>query len=102
MVSGLVDLKDARQDSLTRRVYNLAGFAVVAGDLCDAVRPVVLDAKPGLAPDQEMIELVENLPMRLDDTSARQDWNWSSHHDLDGSVCDMVRDIRAHRYVYEL
>ena len=98
---GLLDLKNAEQDSLTRRVYNLFGFAVTAGELVEAIRRVAPDAKLDFDPDPKMIELVENLPERLEDTPARQDWNWKSRYDLDGSVRDMVQDIRTHRHVYE-
>lgn len=97
---GLVDLKGASQDRLTRRVYNLYGFTVKAGELADAVRRVIPEARLDFAPDPKMIELVQNLPERLDDTLARQDWDWKCRFDLDGSVRDMVQDVRAHRHVY--
>ncbi len=99
---GLLGLKNASQDSLTRRVYNLFGFAMKAGELAKAVRRVIPGANLDFAPDPKMIELVENLPERLDDTLARQDWEWENRYDLDSSVRDMVQDIQAHRHVYEL
>jgi nucleoside-diphosphate-sugar epimerase len=98
---GLLDLRNAPQDRLTRQVYNLSGFAVTAGELADAVRRTVPDAKLDFKADPKMIELVENLPERLEDTLARQDWNWTIRYDLDASVRDMVQDIRAHRHIYE-
>ena len=98
---GLFDIKNAPQDSLTRRVYNLFGFSVTAGELAEAIRRAAPDAKLGFEPDQSMIELVENLPERLEDTPARHDWKWKVRFDLDGSVRDMLQDIRAHRHVYE-
>ncbi len=98
---GLVDLKNAPEATLTRRMYNLFGFSVTAGELVEAVNRVVPDAKIDYQPDPKMIELVENLPERLEDTPARQDWNWTSRYDLEAAVRDMVQDIRAHRHVYE-
>jgi threonine 3-dehydrogenase len=98
---GLVDLRNASQDSLTRRVYNLFGFAMTAAQLAEAIRREVPDAKLDFKADPKMIELVENLPERLDDSAARQDWNWKNRYNLDDSVRDMVQDIRAHRHVYE-
>jgi nucleoside-diphosphate-sugar epimerase len=82
-------------------VYNLSGFAVTAGELADAIRRAAPDAKLDFKADPKMIELVENLPERLEDTLARQDWNWTIRYDLDASVRDMVQDIRAHRHIYE-
>jgi len=98
---GLLDLKNAPQDRLTRRLYNLFGFAVTAGELADAIRRAVPDAELAFNPEPKMIELVEDLPERLEDTPARRDWDWKIRYDLDGSVRDMVQDIRAHRHVYE-
>lgn len=99
---GLYDLRNAPQDSLTRRVYNLFGFSVTARELADATTRVVPEAKLDFRADPRMIELVQNLPERLEDTPARQDWNWTNRYDLDDSVRDMAQDIRAHRHVYEL
>ena len=98
---GLIDLKNAPQDSLTRRVYNLFGFSMTAAELVDAVRRHVPEAKLDFAPDPKMIELVENLPERLEDTPARQDWNWTIRYDLERSIRDMVQDIKTHRHIYE-
>jgi nucleoside-diphosphate-sugar epimerase len=48
-----------------------------------------------------MITLVENLPQRLDDTLAREDWGWSTRYSLDQAVEDFIGEIRAHRAIYE-
>jgi nucleoside-diphosphate-sugar epimerase len=98
---GLLDLKNAPQDKLTRRIYNLFGSVVTGQALAETVKKVVPEAKLDFRPDQKMIDLVANLPERLDDTLARQDWGWSLRYDLEHSVRDMVADVRAHRHVYE-
>lgn len=98
---GLLDLRDAPQDKLTRRVYNLFCFSVTGRELAEAVKRVVPEAQLGFEPDPKMIELVMNLPERLDDTLARRDWGWNPRYDLERSIRDMVADIRAHRRVYE-
>ncbi len=98
---GLVDLKNAPQDKLTRRVYNLFGFLATGQELAETVTRVVPEARLKFEPDPKMIELVMNLPERLDDTLARQDWGWNLRYDLERSVRDMVADVRAHRHVYE-
>jgi len=98
---GLLDLKNAPQDKLTRRVYNLFGFLATGGELAEVVKRVIPEAQLDFKPDPKMIELVMNLPERLDDTLARQDWGWNHRYDLERSVRDMVADIRKHRHVYE-
>ncbi|MCK9355677.1 MAG: NAD-dependent epimerase/dehydratase family protein [Dehalococcoidia bacterium] len=98
---GLLDLKNAPQDKLTRRVYNLFGFLATGGELAEVVKQVIPEAQLEFKPDPKMIELVMNLPERLDDTLARHDWGWNLRYDLERSVRDMVADIRKHRHVYE-
>lgn len=94
-------MKNAPQDKLTRRVYNLFGFLATGQELAETVTRVVPEARLKFEPDPKMIELVMNLPERLDDTLARQDWGWNLRYDLERSVRDMVADVRAHRHVYE-
>lgn len=100
-VWSLVDLKKAEDRKLTGRVYNLYGFSATAQELVDSVRRFIPEAQIDFKPDQEMITLVENLPQRLDDTLAREDWGWSTRYSLDQAVEDFIREIRAHRAIYE-
>lgn len=98
---GLLDLSRADNRKLTRRTYNLYGFSLTAGELVDSIRKCIPQAQLDFKPDQTMIELVGNLPERLDDTLARQDWGWSTRYSLDQAVEDFVNEVRAHRAVFE-
>jgi nucleoside-diphosphate-sugar epimerase len=98
---GLVAIRNAPEDRLTSRVYNLFGFTLTAAELVDTICRVVPDAKLDFRADPKMIELVENLPERLEDTPARQDWNWTIRYDLESSVRDMVQDVSEHRHIFE-
>jgi len=100
-VLGLLDLKNADDERLTRRVYNLYGFSATAQELVDTVRRHIPEAQIGFKPDQAMITAVENLPQRLDDTLAREDWGWSPRYSLDQAVEDFIKEVRANRDIYE-
>ena len=100
-VRGLVDLKKAEDGKLTRRVYNLYGFSITAQELIDSVRRYIPEAQIEFKPDQSMIRLVKNLPERLDDTLAREDWEWSPHYSLDQAVENFIGEVRANRAIYE-
>ena len=97
----LLDLKRAAEGRLSRRVYNLYRFSATAQQLVDSVRKYIPEAKLEFEPDQKMIKLVQNLPERLDDTLARQDWGWSPHYLLDQAVADFIGDIRAHKDTFK-
>ena len=98
---GLVDLKKAEDEKLTRRVYNLYGFPATAQELVDTVKGYIPDAKIDFKPDQAMITAVENLPQRLDDTVARRDWGWSPRYTLDRAVEDFIQEVRANTDTYQ-
>jgi nucleoside-diphosphate-sugar epimerase len=100
-VQGLVDLKKAEDGKLTRRVYNLYGFSITAQDLVDSVRRYIPEAQIDFKPDQAMIRLVKNLPERLDDTLAREDWGWCPRYSLDQAVENFIGEVRANRAIYE-
>ncbi len=100
-VRGLVTLKKAEEEKLTRRVYNLYGFSATAQELVDIVRGYIPEAKLDFKPDQAMIRAVENLPQRLDDALAREDWGWSPHYTIKRAVKDFIQEIRANKDIYE-
>ena len=97
----LVDLKKAEEGKLTRRVYNLYGFTIAAQELVDRVKRYIPEAQIDFKPDQAMIRAVENLPERLDDTLAREDWDWSPHYSLDQAVENFIEEVRANKAIYE-
>ncbi len=100
-VRGLVDLKRAEEAKLTRRVYNLYGFSITAQQLVGSVRRCIPEAQIDFKPDQSMIRLVKNLPEKLDDTLAREDWGWSPRYSLDQAVENFIGEVRANRAIYE-
>lgn len=97
---GLYDLKNAREENLTTRVYNLYGLTVTGKELFDAIQEVVPGANVDFKPDDKQIQLVGNLPERLDDSMARTDWNWSPRYTLVDAVADFVRDVRENADMY--
>ena len=97
---GLYDLKCASEESLTTRVFNLYGLTVTGQELCDAIGKAVPGAKIDFQPDEKLVQLVGNLPERLDDAVARKDWGWSPRFTLDEAVADFVKDLRANSDIY--
>ncbi len=97
---GLYDLRWAPENRLTTRIYNLYGMTVTGQELYDAIVKAVPDARLEFKPDETQIQLVKNLPERLDDTLARKDWDWAPRFSLEEAVADFVNDIRANSDIY--
>jgi threonine 3-dehydrogenase len=98
---GLYDLSNAPEEKLSTRVYNLYGLKATGQGIHDAILKVIPDAKIDFKPDAEQIELVYNLPEKLDDAVARSDWGWAPRYSLDDAVADFINDIRSRKDIYD-
>ena len=80
---GLYDLNNAPEERLSTRVYNLYGLKATGQGILDAILKAIPDARIDFKPDAEQIELVYNLPEKLDD-----------------AVADFINDIRSRKDIY--
>ena len=97
---GLYDLKNAPEEKLSTRIYNLYGMTATGQGIRDAVVKAVPDAVIDFQPDAQQIKLVQNLPEKLDDALARSDWGWAPRYSLDEAIADFVGDIRSRPDIY--
>jgi nucleoside-diphosphate-sugar epimerase len=99
-VDGLIALREADEGSLTRRMYNNHGLSIVAGELCDEVKKQIPHAQLDIVPDLDMSAALKTWP-RLDDSSARQDWNWYPRFsDIESYVADCITEGKSRPYTY--
>jgi nucleoside-diphosphate-sugar epimerase len=98
---GLMNLGCANGGRLTTRVYNLDGFSASTRELVDAVKANVPDARIEWEFDPEYQRVMDtqygNIQRRMDDSLARQDWDWQLSYTLDEAVQDFVNDVRQGR-----
>ena len=93
-VRALVDLADAPRERLRRSIYNIAAMSPTAGEIADSVRGAI----PGVqltfksAPLRQAI--LDSWPNALDDSVAREEWDWSHEYDLAGMTADMIPKVR--------
>lgn len=95
-VSALIQIAEADGSALRRRVYGVAGFSPTAGELCDAVRDVVTQARIEFQPDPAIMTIADGWPDRLDDSEATEDWGWQPAYGLEATIEDFVAELRAH------
>jgi len=77
----LLMLLDVPRENLNHQVYNIAAFALTAGEFRDRA----LDAFPGaqiaFKPNPRRQGIVDSWPEDVDDSLARADWNWKPDYD---------------------
>ena len=97
-VRGLIELGDADDSQLTRRVYNIKAFrAPSAKEIEVAVARQVPGFKVGYEPDRRD-DYVASWPDDFDDQSAVDDWGWKPEVDsIDALTRRLLEDIKAKR-----
>lgn len=100
-VQSLIQLEQADEKSLKRRVYNIEGFSPTAIELARAVKKYLPDARIEFCPITEMVEIARSWPRELDSRCACEDWGWETRYTLSKAIEDFVEEFRVRRYLYE-
>lgn len=97
-VRALIQLVEADESKLTRRVYNITAFAAPsAAELADSIAAEVPGFRVRYEPDARE-QNVDSWPDDFDDTPARQDWGWRPEvADLASMTRRLLADLRALR-----
>jgi len=77
-------LHDAPRERLTRTAYNITSFSPSAGEIRNIVKKEFRNADISFIPDDRRQAIVDSWPEDVDDSAARNDWDWSPEYDLDG------------------
>ena len=86
---GILRLVEAPEEPLTRRVYNLHGFAASAGDLAQAAAQRVPGFQYRFEPAELPTRILSVQPSVYTDASARRDWGWHPQFDLPRRGCSI-------------
>ena len=92
---GILRLVAAAEERLTRRVYNLHGFAASAGALAQAAARRVPGFAYRFAPEELATRILGGQPSVYLDASARRDWGWEPQFDLAATADDMLATLSA-------
>ena len=75
-IKSLLMLTDAPRASLSHTVYNVAAFAVSAGEFRDRAVSAFPDAQIVFEPNPRRQGIVDSWPEDVDDSLARAEWGW--------------------------
>lgn len=91
----IIELSEAPRESLKRCVYNITSFSPEAQEIAASVNRHVPDAKLTFRPDPKRQAILDSWPNALDDSCAREDWNWKPEFDLEAMSDDLIPKIRV-------
>ncbi len=94
-IRATIELMEAPAETLSIRTsYNLQGLSFSPAELAIAIQRELPDFTISYAPDFRQ-KIAESWPQSLDDTDARNDWNWKPQYDLSAMVKDMLFHLRG-------
>lgn len=73
--------------------YNLAGLSFSPAELAEAIKQEIPDFSIRYQPDYRQ-KIAESWPKVIDDSIARQDWNWQPNYDLEKMTKDMILNLK--------
>ena len=82
-IKSLLMLTDAPRERLTRVVYNVAAFAMTAGEFRDRAVAAFPGAHIRFEPNPRRQGIVDSWPEDVDDSLARRDWGWTPDFDIE-------------------
>ena len=89
-IRATLELMAAPKDQIrVRTSYNLAGMDFDPQELATSIRRFVPDFTVAYAPDFRQA-IAASWPQRIDDSPARQDWDWKPAFDLEAMTRDML------------
>jgi nucleoside-diphosphate-sugar epimerase len=75
-----------------RSSYNISGVSFTPQDLADEIKKHIPDFEINYQPDFRQ-QIADSWPASIDDSIARQDWNWKEEYNLVKLVDNMLNNI---------
>ncbi|MBA7529982.1 putative epimerase/dehydratase [subsurface metagenome] len=86
----MIDLLEADNSKLKRRVYNLTGISFSAGEIAAEIKKHIPEFEIDYKPDFRQA-IADSWPKTIDDSLAREEWGWNPSFDLASMTKDMIK-----------
>lgn len=94
-IKGTVDLMEADFRQLVHHAdFNLAAMSFSAGELAAEIKRHVPEFEVSYEPDSRQA-IADSWPRSIDDSAAREEWNWQPAYDLKAMTADMLARLQA-------
>lgn len=94
-IKATIDIMEAPAETIkVRSSYNLSALSFTPKILAEAIKKEIPDFKIDYAPDFRQ-EIADTWPSSIDDSQAREDWQWEHNFDLQSLVKEMLAGVKA-------
>ncbi|MGC1471494.1 MAG: NAD-dependent epimerase/dehydratase family protein [Psychroserpens sp.] len=89
-IRATLDIMEAPAETIKiRSSYNLSAISFTPSEISEAIKKHISDFDMSYAPDFRQA-IADSWPSSIDDSSARTDWNWAHHFDLEKMTAEMI------------
>jgi threonine 3-dehydrogenase len=100
-IRATIELMETPKECIkVRTSYNLSGMSFSPEELAKSIQKIYPDFKIEYQPDFRQ-KIAESWPSSIDDSSARDDWNWKLQFDIDAMTNVMIEELKL-KYATEL
>lgn len=93
-IKATIDIMEAPSEEIRiRSSYNLAGMSFTPADLAEEIKALIPNFEITYKPDFRQ-EIANSWPGSIDDSKAKQDWNWKPNYDTKGLVKLMIEQLK--------
>ncbi len=97
-INATISLMESNLEKLkVRSSYNLGSMSFTPKEITESIQKHIPDFEVTYVPDFRQ-EIADSWPSSIDDTAAKNDWNWKPEFDLDSTTAEMLNNLkRLHR-----
>lgn len=93
-IRATMELMDAPKESIKIRTsYNLAGVSFSPADMATSIQKIYPDFRIKYNADFRQ-EIASKWPNSIDDSKAKEDWNWKPEYDLEAMTITMIEKLK--------
>lgn len=99
-IRAAIDLMEAPADNITVRTsYNVSGMSFSPEEIAASIKKEIPTFNIEYHPDERQ-KIADTWPDNIDDSKAREDWNWNPKFDMESMTKDMLKNLRK-KYLAE-
>jgi nucleoside-diphosphate-sugar epimerase len=97
-IKATIQIMKADADAVKiRSSYNLAGMSFTPKQIAEEIKKHYPSFTIDYAPDFRQ-KIADSWPASIDDSSAREDWNWTNDYNLENMTLEMLAQLNEHVY----
>jgi nucleoside-diphosphate-sugar epimerase len=94
-IKGTIDLMEADLERLVHHAdFNMAAMSFSAGELAAEIKAHIPEFEVAWEPDFRQA-IADSWPRSIDDSAAREEWDWQPAYDLGAMTADMLAKLSA-------